>query len=96
MPRRLASGANRSITSRAHRAARLGIGGHQEAQRLRALGELDQHDADVLDHRQQHLAQPLGLRRALVGVTGLRQRADLVHPRDAADQRRDVGAEARR
>ena len=61
--------ARRDRAPRARRArAALGIAGHQVAQRLRALGELDQHDADVLDHRQQHLAQVLGLRRALVGV----------------------------
>ena len=67
------------------------------AQRLRALGELDQHDADVLDHREQHLAQVLGLRRALLLAPRCRRRARIdAHPRDAGDQRRDVGAEARR
>ena len=88
-PSRLASGAKRSSTSRAVRSRRPGPRrrGHQEAQRLRALGELDQHDADVLDHREQHLAQALRLRRALVGAARRRQRADFVHPRDAGDQR---------
>ncbi len=32
------------------------------AQGLRAAGQAQQHDADVLRHRQQHLAQHLGLR----------------------------------
>ena len=36
---------------------------HQIAQRLRALGELDQHHADVVDHGKQHLAQVFRLRR---------------------------------
>jgi hypothetical protein len=34
----------------------------QVAQGLRAAGQAQQHDADVLRHRQQHLAQHLGLR----------------------------------
>jgi hypothetical protein len=33
-------------------------------QRRRPLGELEQHDADVLDHREQHFAQPLRLCRS--------------------------------
>ena len=66
---------------------------HQEAQRLRALGELDQHDADVLDHRKQHLAKILGLRGALRAVAARRQRLHRVHARDAIDERGDVGAE---
>ena len=69
------------------------VAGHQRAQRLRAFGELDQNDADVLDHRQQHLAQVLRLRRAFLGVAGRRGRADDAHSRDAGDERRDVVAE---
>ena len=74
----------------------LAAAGHQVAQRRGALRELDQHDADVLHHREQHLAQPLRLRRALRGVALRRRRADLVHPRRAGDERRRIGAEARR
>ncbi len=69
--------------------------GHQEAQRRRPLRELDQHDADVLDHREQHLAQPLGLRGPLGRITLRRRGPDLVHPGDAGDERGDVVAEAR-
>ena len=71
------------------------IAAHQRAQRLRALGELDEHHADVLDHREQHLAQVLRLRGALLLVAALGDGADAAHPRDAGDQRRDVVAEAR-
>ena len=35
------------------------------AQRLQVIGELDQHDAHVLHHREQHLAQRLELRGVL-------------------------------
>ena len=76
-------------------AAQAHVAGHQEAQRLRALGELDQHDADVLDHRQQHLAQALRLRGALVGIARVGKHPDFVHPRDTRDQRGGVGAESR-
>jgi len=75
--------------------AQVGVTGDEVAQRLRPLGELDQDDADVLDHRQQHLAQALGLRGALAGAPGDREHPDLVHPRDPCDQRGDVVAEAR-
>ena len=34
----------------------------EKAQRLRAAREADQHDANVLDHREQHLAERLRLR----------------------------------
>ena len=102
----MASGANRSCVSRAcelaasrarGRAARVRrVGrGDQVAHRLRALGELDQHDADVLDHRQQHLAQVFGLRRrAPPCARRLAQRhgADRAHARDADHQLRDFVA----
>ena len=71
---------------------------HQETQRLRPFGELDQHDANVVDHGEQHLAQVFGLRAALLAVgagIGVGRRMDDVHPRDAADQRRDIDAERR-
>ena len=77
--------------------AALVVRADQEAQRLRALGELDQHDADVLDHRQQHLAQVLGLRVALLRVAALAgDGADRAHARHADDELRDLGAEAAR
>ncbi len=54
---------------------------------VQAIGELDEDDADVVDHRQQHLAEvlrlPLLARRERDG-------ADLGHPFDDV---RDVGAE---
>ena len=71
------------------------VAAHERAQRLRALRELDQHDADVFHHREQHLAQVLGLRRALGLVDGVRRGADVTHARDATDQRGHVGAESR-
>ena len=74
-------------------ATTLGIAGHQPAHRLRALGELDQDYADVLDHRQQHLAQVLGLQRAFVRVGACGNGVHRVHPRHVDDQRRDVLAE---
>ena len=68
---------------------------HQMAQRLRPLGKLDQHHADVLDHREEHLAQVLGLRGALLPVGANGERLHGIHPRDALDEGRDVGAERR-
>ena len=68
---------------------------HQVAKRLRSLRKLDQHDADVVDHREQHLAKILGLQRGIVSATGVGMRTNRIHSRDAADQRRDVGAESR-
>jgi hypothetical protein len=61
--------------------------------RLRAFGELDQHDANIFDHRQQHLAQILRLCRAFLRVAGGRSRADDAHPRDTRDEGRDIAAE---
>ena len=54
---------------------------------MQAIGELDEDDADVVDHRQQHLAEVFRL--ALFG-RGERDRADLGH---AFDDVRDVFAE---
>ena len=83
-PSRLASGAKRSSTSRAVRVRRSAASPrHERAQRLRALGELDQHHAHVLDHRQQHLAQVLRLQGPLGLVDGIRGRADFAHARNA-------------
>jgi hypothetical protein len=72
----------------------LGAARHQEAQRGRAFSELDQDHANILDHREEHLAQALGLRRALVRIALRRRRPDLVHPCRAGDERRRIGAEA--
>jgi hypothetical protein len=69
------------------------VRGDHVAQRLHALGELDQDDPDVLDHRQQHLAQALGLRRAFRRVEHRCVVVDLAHPHDAFDQHRDVRSE---
>jgi len=64
---------------------------------VQAVGELDQDDADVVDHRQEHLAQILGLgglftagQAGLVGFAGPR---DLTEFGDAVDQRRNPQAE---
>ena len=54
---------------------------------VRAVGELDEDDPQVLRHREQHLAEALGLR--LRGAVEL-QVVDLA---DAVDQQRDVVAE---
>jgi hypothetical protein len=94
----LASGAKRSSTSRGRLLPRflaLAPARHRGSAARRALRELDQHDANVLDHREQHLAQALGLRRALVRIALRRRRPDLVHPRRTGDERRGIGAEAR-
>jgi hypothetical protein len=66
------------------------------AQRLRSLGELDQHDADVFDHREQHLAQVLRLHARLLAHAACGERVNGIHPRDAGDERGDVRAEIRR
>ena len=71
----------------------------QMAQGLGALGELDQHHADVLHHRQQHLAQAFDLLRGFVlfpffDLAGhLAELPDMFHARDALDQHLHVGAE---
>ena len=61
---------------------------------MQAVGQLDQDDADVVDHRQEHLAQVLGLDRTLAGgliaVAGPR---DLTEFRHAVDQQGDPLAE---
>ncbi len=53
------------------------------AQFLRVIGQLDQHDADVLHHREEHLAQRLELARTLVrfqpGLRKIGKRSDLRH-----------------
>ena len=54
---------------------------------MQAVGELDQDDPDVLGHRQEHLADVLGL-LLLVAV-----RAELGQLRDAIDELRDLGPE---
>ena len=66
------------------------------AQRLGAAGEAQQHDADVLDHGQQHLAQYLDLRLDLgrIAIAGLEiggeealgDRPQLVQARNTVDQ----------
>ena len=66
------------------------------AQRLGAAGQSQQHDADVLDHGQQHLAQHLDLRLDLgrIAFAGLEiggdealgDRPQLVQARNAIDQ----------
>ena len=55
---------------------------------MEPVGELDEDDADVLGHRQEHLADVLGL-LLLVG-----QRAELGQLRDAVDEAGHVGPEA--
>ena len=60
----------------------------ERAHVVQAVGQLDQHDADVVDHRQEHLAQALRLLRllaALAGV-GLAGPRDLTELGDAVDQ----------
>ena len=77
--------------------ARIGNGRSRRNQvphRLRPLGELDQHDANILDHREQHLAQPLRLRGAFLPVAGCGQRADLVHACHTGHEASDVGTES--
>ena len=64
------------------RATRLLVDGRHRVQRahvVQAVGELDQDDADVLRHREQHLAEALGLRVLA------RRELDLVELRDAVD-----------
>ena len=59
------------------------------AQVVRAVGELDQDDAQVAHHRQQHLAEILRLRFLAV------LEVDLVELGDAVDDLGDIVAEAR-
>ena len=55
---------------------RRALDARQIAQRLRALGQLDQHDANVIDHREQHFAEVFGLMRCIVSAAGVGMRAD--------------------
>ena len=64
----------------------------EKAQRLGTAREADQHDADVLHHRQQHLAEDLrlGVLRLLVADgEPARDHPQPIEPRDAADERGD-------
>ncbi len=61
----------------------------ERAHVVQPVGELDDDDADVLGHGQEHLAHVLGL--LLLHGLGLPNLAEL---RDAVDQARDVAAEA--
>ena len=60
----------------------------QGAHVVQPVGELDEDDADVLGHRQEHLADVLGL-LLLVGMG-----AELRQLRDAVDEVGDLGPEA--
>ncbi len=64
------------------------------AKGLGALGELDHHHAHVLDHREQHLAQPLRLRRALRRIAAVGSGAHVFHACDAGDERVHFRTEA--
>ena len=59
----------------------------QRAHVVKAIGEFDQNDAKVGDHRQQHFAERLGLLRFF------RDEVVARNFRDAVDQFRDVVAE---
>ena len=48
---------------------------------VQAVTELDDHDADVTAHGQQHLAQVLGLQLFDIGKLDLGQLGDAVHQR---------------
>ncbi len=71
---------DRAALGRRHRAERAHV--------VRAVGELDHDDADVAHHRQQHLAEALGLR------LGAAAELDLVELADAVDEFRHVATEA--
>ena len=71
---------DRAALRRRHRA--------QRAHVVRAVGQLDHDDADVPHHRQQHLAEALGLR------LGTALELDLVELADAVDELGDLGTEA--
>ncbi len=72
---------DRAALRRRHRAERAHVVG--------AVRELDHDHADVADHRQQHLAEALGLR------LGAAAELDLVELADAVDEFRHVATEAR-
>ena len=76
MPSRFASGAYRSSVSRANGSAPALLAERVEAQGLQSRREPQQHDAQVIRHRQQHPPQRLGLVFA-----GLRACALLARPR---------------
>ncbi len=59
----------------------------ERAHVVEAVGELDEHDAHVVDHRQKHLADVLGL------LLLARLVADLGDLREAVDEVRDLLAE---
>ncbi len=66
--------------------ARLAFVRNQVAQRLRSLRELDQHHANVADHRQQHLAQAFRMRVTVMRGSVFRDRSDRTHACDTTDQ----------
>ena len=59
----------------------------ERAHVVEAVGELDDDDANVLSHRQEHLAKVLDLRVLLRLIRNSRKL------RDAVDEARDLGAE---
>ena len=67
---------------------------------MQAVGQLDEHDADVLGHRQEHLAHVLGPQILAVQLGTVRRRAStlqelhLVELGDAVDQAGDLAAKA--
>ena len=67
--------------------ALLGLEELERAHVVQAVGEFDEHDAHVVDHRQQHLADVLGL------LLLVRDVADLRDFRQAVDEQRDFVAE---
>ena len=77
-----------------HRLARLVVAallGRQRRERphvVQPVGELDEDDADVLGHRDEHLAQVVGL------LLGERLELDLAELGDAVDEVGDLVAEA--
>ena len=60
----------------------------QRAHVVEAVGELDEDDADVLRHREEHFSDVLGL------LLLVRERAELAELRHAIDKVRDLLAEA--
>ena len=65
----------------------LGLEGTQRAHVVEPVGELDEDDADVVGHRQEHLPDVLGLLLLVAVGAELRQLGD------AVDEVRDLGAE---
>ena len=88
MPRRLASGAKISSVSWAMRLRLLLRQGAEGAHVVQAVGQLDQHDAHVVDHGQEHLAQALrsGVGLRSLSVLHLTQQVDLAQFGDAIYQ----------